>query len=143
MTKVPTHEVLRRVFDVVVSEARTNEALARKLVDALGEEAIPTERDKSAPVPRQKPEPVDFHAINVLRLHGEFALRGKLEQVRAADRLRAIANVSGLVLAGGASKPKASRAELIDGIIAAAKHYDAQRETACAVTAGSPPPPNS
>lgn len=142
MTKAPAHEVLRRVFDVVVSEARTNEALARKLVDALGE-ALAAERDRPMPVPRHKPEPVDFHAINVLRSHGESALRGKLEQVRAADRLRAIANVSGLVLAGGASKPKASRAELIDGIIAAAKHYDAQRETACAVTAGSPPPPNS
>ena len=136
------HEILRRVFDVVVSEARTNEALARRLVDVLSE-AVPSECDKPAPVPRQKPEPVEFHAINVLRLHGESALRGKLEQVRAADRLRAIANVSGLVLAGGASKPKASRAELIDGIITAAKHYDAQRETACAVTAGSPPPPNS
>lgn len=142
MTKAPAHEVLRRVFDVVVSEARTNEALARKLVEALSD-AVAVTLDKPAPVPRQKPEPADFHAINVLRSHGEAALRGKLEQVRAVDRLRAIANVSGLVLAGGASKPKASRSELIDGIISAAKHYDAQRETACAVTAGSPPPPNS
>lgn len=142
MTKVLTHEVLRRVFDVVVTEAKTNEALARKLVDALGE-ALAAERDKRAPPLRQKSEPIDFHAINVLRSHGESALRGKLEQIRAADRLRAIANVSGLVLAGGASKPKASRTELIDGIIAAAKHYDAQRETACAVTAGVPPPPSS
>jgi hypothetical protein len=142
MRKAPAHEVLRRVFDVVVSEAKTNEVLANKLLDVLGD-ALANRNDKPAPVPRQKPEPVAFHAINVLRSHGESALRGKLEQVRAADRLRAIANISGLVLAGGASKTKASCAELIDGIIAAAKHYDSQRETACAVTAGSPPPPTS
>ena len=140
MTKAPAHEVLRRVFDVVVNEARTNEALARKLVEALGE-AVTVACDKPAPAQRQKPEPADFHAINVLRSHGESALRGKLEQVRAADRLRAIASDSGLVLAGSASKPKASRAELIEGIISAAKHYDAQRGTATAATVASPAPP--
>ena len=85
----------------------------------------------------RRPNPADFHAINVLRSHGESALRGKLEQVRAVERLRAIANVSGLVLSGSASKLKASRADLIDGIIAAAKHYDAQRNAA---TAAAPDP---
>jgi hypothetical protein len=137
MTKAPAHEVLRRVFDVIVGEARTNEVLARKLVEALGD-AVAVEIGMPAPAPRQKPEPADFHAINVLRSHGEPALRGKLEQVRAVDRLRAIASDSGLVLAGSASKPKASRAELIDGIISAAKHYDAQRGSATAVTVANP-----
>jgi hypothetical protein len=131
MTKAPAHEVLRRLFDVIVSEARKNEPLARRLVEALGGAAA-VARDKPAAVPRKTSDPADFHAINVLRSHGESALRGKLEQVRAVERLRAIANVSGLVLSGGASKPKASRAELIDGIISAAKHYDAQRNTAAA-----------
>jgi hypothetical protein len=132
MTKAPAHEVLRRLFDVIVSEAKKNEPLARKLVEALGD-AVAVERAKPAAAPREKSGPADFHAINVLRSHGEPALRGKLEQVRAVERLRAIANVSGLVLSGSASKPKASRAELIDGIVSAAKHYDAQRTTAAAV----------
>lgn len=131
MTKAHAHEVLRRLFDVIVSEAKKNEPLARKLVEALGGAAA-VERDKPTVAPRETSGPADFHAINVLRSHGESALRGKLEQVRAVERLRAIANVSGLVLSGSASRPKASRADLIDGIIAAAKHYDAQRNAAAA-----------
>jgi hypothetical protein len=118
-----------------VSEAKKNEPLARKLVEALGD-GVAVERGKPTAAPRKTADPADFHAINVLRSHGESALRGKLEQVRAVERLRAIANVSGLVLSASASKPKASRADLIDGIIAAAKHYDAQRNTAAAAAPG-------
>jgi hypothetical protein len=135
MTSVPAHEVLRRLFDVIVSQAKKNDALARELVDALGAAAV--ERAKPAAA-RKTYDACDFHAINVLRSHGESALRGKLEQVRALERLRSIANASGLVLSGSASKAKASRADLIDGIISAAKHYDAQRRTAAAVTPEGP-----
>jgi hypothetical protein len=34
------------------------------------------------------------------------------------------------VLSGNGSKPNASRSELIDSIVEAAKHYDAQRHVA-------------
>jgi hypothetical protein len=73
-----------------------------------------------------------YHAINILRTHGEAALRGKLEQVKAVEDLKSVADASGLVLSGGAGKAKArlTRAELIAGIIEAAKHYDAQRSAA-------------
>ena len=137
MTQAPAHEVLRRLFDVIVSEARKNEPLARKLVEAIGN-VVSTEIAKPATPARKAPDHVDFHAINVLRSFGEPALRGKLEQVRAAERLRAIANASGLVLSGSASRPKASRAELIDGIISAARHYDAQRTMATALAVDAP-----
>jgi len=132
MTSVPAHEVLRRLFDVIVSQAKKNDALARELVDALGAAAV--ECAKPVANPRKVYDAGDFHAINVLRSHGESALRGKLEQVRASEQLRSIANASGLVLSGSASRPKASRADLIDGIISAAKHYDAQRSTAAEIT---------
>jgi hypothetical protein len=142
MTKAPAHEVLRRLFDVIASEAKRNDALARQVVEALGGAAA-DKLDKPAAAPRKTYESADFHAINVLRSHGESALRGRLEQIRASDRLRSIANASGLVLSGSASKAKASRAELIDGIISAAKHYDAQRSEAAVIDAAvqaSPPP---
>ena len=72
------------------------------------------------------------HAINILRLHGESALRGKLEQIKATADLKAVARASGLVLPAGMSKARPSRTELISEIIQAAKHYDAQRSAATA-----------
>jgi len=132
MTQAAAHEVLRRLFDVILSEAKKNDVLAREVVEALG--AVATgDSHKPRSGPRKASGPADFHAINVLRSHGESALRGMLEQVRVAERLRSIASASGLVLTGNASKPKASRAELIDGIVSAAKHYDAQRSAAASV----------
>jgi hypothetical protein len=138
MTQAAAHEVLRRLFDVILTEAKKNDVLAREVVEALGAVAA-AESHKPRPGPRKASSPAEFHAINVLRSHGESALRGMLEQVRVSDRLRSIASASGLVLTGSASKPKASRAELIDGIISAAKHYDAQRSTATSVSDIAPP----
>jgi hypothetical protein len=63
---------------------------------------------------------------------GESALRGKLEQVRTVDDLRAVALASGLVLAGKAGGARPSRSDLIVSIVEAAKHYDAQRNAATA-----------
>jgi hypothetical protein len=134
MTQAPAHEILRRIFDVILLEAKKNETLARKLLEAIGE-AVARELEAPAASRRRMPASAEFHAINVLRSLGEPALRGKLEQVRATEGLRAIASASGLVLSGSASKSKASRAELIDGIITAAKHYDAQRSAAVALVA--------
>jgi hypothetical protein len=129
MKQVPAHEVLRRVFNVIVSEAKKNPALAKELIDALadGSTSAPETRKSAARKPFDASE---FHAINILRMHGESALRGKLEQVKTVDDLRSIASFSGLVLSGGARKSHPSRTDLISGIIAAAKHYDAQRRVA-------------
>jgi hypothetical protein len=81
---------------------------------------------------RRSFDPARLHAINILRRHGEAVLRGKLEEVRALSHLRSIAKASGLVLAPDALKARASREEVIAAIIAAAKHYDAQRSAASA-----------
>jgi hypothetical protein len=130
MSQAPAHETLRRLFDVIVDEAQKDPTLAEKLAQAM------TASLGAGPEARRptKAQPFDasrVHAVNILRLHGEPALRGKLEQIKAADALRSVATASGLVLSGSAAKARASRAELIDGIIAAAKHYDAQRSAAC------------
>lgn len=131
MTDTPAREVLDRLFRVIVREAEKNEPFARSLIDALQAE-LAARAGKPRPAPRKAFDPSGLHAINILRLHGENVLRGKLEQVKATDDLRTVARSSGLVLAGPAAKSKASRAELIEGIVAAAKHYDAQRTVASA-----------
>jgi hypothetical protein len=125
------HETLRRLFDAVLREAQQNPALAEKLAQAIGEDVGS---------PRRSPkrtgsgtfDAAQVHAINILRLHGESALRGKLEQIKATADLKAVARASGLVLPASTSKAKPSRTELISEIIQAAKHYDAQRSAATA-----------
>jgi len=131
MSEGQIHEILRRVFDVIVREAQDNPALARRLAQAIapGPAAGP---GPPRPARRRPFDASQFHAINILRLHGESALRGKLEQVKAAEDLKSVARASGLVLSGRASKARASRTELIAGIVEAAKHYDAQRGAATA-----------
>jgi len=131
MTDVPAREMLRRLFDAILGEAERNEAFARKLLEALQGE-VAGKLEKPRPTPRKTFDPAALHAINILRMHGANVLRGKLEQVKGLDDLRAVARVSGLVLTGEAARPKASRAQLIEGIIAAAAHYDAQRSEASA-----------
>ena len=112
-------------------EAENNDAFARSLIDALQARISPPGPSKKPPA-RKPFDASQLHAINMLRTHGENVLRGKLEQVKAVEDLRAVARFSGLVLTGRAARPKATRGELIDGIIAAAKHYDAQRSAATA-----------
>ena len=125
MKQRPAHEILRQLFEVIVHEAKDNPALAQKLVRALTEPA-------AAPMPlaRNQFNASQFHAINILRLHGEAALRGKLEQVKAVEDLKSIARASGLLLSADACKARPLRADLISAIIAAAKHYNAQRSAA-------------
>jgi hypothetical protein len=125
MKQRPAHEILRQLFEVIVREAKDNPALAQKLVRALSEPAAAPK-----PLARNQFNASQFHAINILRLHGEAALRGKLEQVKAVEDLKSIARASGLLLSADACKSRPLRADLINAIIAAAKHYDAQRSTA-------------
>jgi hypothetical protein len=129
MKRLPAHEVLLRIFNVMVREAQKNPALAKELIEAIGEG--PASGPETIASETRKPfDASEFHAVNILRLHGESALRGKLEQVKAVEDLRSVATASGLVLTGSARKARPSRADLISGIIAAAKHYDAQRSAA-------------
>ena len=131
MTTARIRETLRRIFDVVVLEAEHNPALAQKLEQAMAEDFTAGPKARK-PAARKPFDATQFHAINILRLHGEAALRGKLEQVKAVNDLKSVARASGLVLSGNACKPRPSRAELIAGILEAAKHYDAQRSAATA-----------
>jgi hypothetical protein len=125
----PVHETLRRLFDVIAREAEQNPALAQKLFDIMSEQLGSSARSER-PLRRATFDAAQLHAVNVLRLHGEPALRGRLEQVKTVEDLRCVARASGLVLPAGADKARATRAELIAGIIDAAKHYDAQRAAA-------------
>jgi hypothetical protein len=131
MTKAPVHATLRRIFDVVAREAEHNPELAQKLAHAIAEDlaAMPA---SPKPAPRKPFDASQFHAVNILRLHGESALRGKLEQIKAVEDLKSVATASGLVLSGSAGRARPSRAELIAMIVEAAKHYDAQRSAAIA-----------
>jgi len=131
MSQLPAHEILGRIFGVIIRAAEKDPAFAQKLMQALSQgiaENSSTRGQKSRL--RRLFDPSGFHAINILRAHGEDALRGKLEQVRATADLRSIAMFSGLVLSGSASNSRATREVLIDGIVAAAKHYVAQRGVA-------------
>ena len=103
------HETLRRLFDVVVREAERNPRLASELSKVVaGTFDVGARSSKPG---RKVFDATQFHAVNILRLHGEPALRGKLEQVRTVEDLRAVALASGLVLAGkaGGARPSPHR----------------------------------
>jgi hypothetical protein len=129
VTTAPAHQALKRIFAVLLAEAESNPGLARRLAAAIGE---PRAAPASAPRRQASPAAPPVHAVNILRQHGEAALRGRLEQIKAVAELKAVAAASGLVLAGSALKARPGRGELIAAIVAAAKHYDAQRNAASA-----------
>jgi hypothetical protein len=131
MTEIPAHKILRRVFNVIVRAAEKDPAFAQEVMETLSAGIAESSYAKQKPTMRGLFDPSNFHAINILRAHGEHALRGKLEQVRAMADLRSVARFSGLILSGRACSSRASREDLINGIVAAAKHYAAQRVEAC------------
>jgi hypothetical protein len=133
MSDAPLHETLRRLFDVIVAEAGRNPAFAQRLAQVIGQDLSILADPAKQPASRRRAFVApDLHAVNVLRLHGEGALRGRLEQVKAVEDLRSVAKASGLVLSGNAARPRPSRTDLIQGIIDAAKHYDELRSAATA-----------
>src|SRR5262245_29211495 len=105
------HRTLRRIFEVVMEEAKANPELAQKLARAMGRG--PAGKPQAAKPARRSFDASQIHAINILRLHGESALRGKLEGVKAIADLQSVARASGLVLSGNALKARPSRADLI------------------------------
>jgi len=131
MSQLPAHEILGAIFGVFIRAAEKDPAFAQELMQALsGGIAENSTMGGQKSRLRRLFDPTGFHAINILRAHGEDALRGRLEQVRATADLRSVAMFSGLVLSGRASNSRATREDLIDGIVAAATHYVAQRGVA-------------
>jgi hypothetical protein len=130
MSEIPVDEMLRRIFKVFVRAAEQNPAFAREIVKALAADVAARSSSMHRMAAHRRFDPSGSHAINVMRSHGEQVLRGKLEQIRASADLRSVARFSRLILSGSASGARASRSDLINAIIAAAKHYDAQRDTA-------------
>ena len=131
MSQLPAHEILGAIFGVIIRAAEKDPAFAQELMQALsGGIAENSTMGGQKSRLRRLFDPTGFHAINILRAHGEDALRGRLEQVRATADLRSVAMFSGLVLSGRASNSRATREDLIDGIVAAATHYVAQRGVA-------------
>jgi hypothetical protein len=124
------HELLGRIFGVIIRAAEKDPMFAQELMQALSSGTAENSSTGQKSTLRRLFDPSGFHAVNILRAHGEEVLRGKLEQVRATADLRSVATFSGLVLAGRASNSRATREDLIDGIVAAAKHYVAQRGAA-------------
>jgi hypothetical protein len=112
-------------------EVERNPTLATKLTQAIAGRLEPGARSMKR-ARRKTFDASQFHAVNILRLHGESVLRGKLEQVRSLEDLRAVALASGLVLVSKAGGRRRSRSDMILSIIEAAKHYDAQRTAATA-----------
>jgi len=128
MTKLSANEILDRVFRAIIRTAERDPVFAQELAQALCGRSPGNLSDRRKSALQRLFDPSDFHAINILRVHGEDALRGKLEQIRATADLRSVVAFSGLILSGRATSSRATREDLINGIIAAAKHYIAQRD---------------
>lgn len=132
MSKLPPHEVLERIFSVIIEEAKTNSKFAKKLVGVLPKNTMAiAERPKVKPNKIESFNPKDYHAVNILRTYDEGVLRGMLQEL-TKDKLRKVAAFSGLVLTGSAAKKAASKADIIEGIVVAAEQYIKQRKVAAA-----------
>jgi hypothetical protein len=129
MSDVRLHATLDRIFATLLEEVGRNERLRDKLMRAIGDASPPA---SLRPARRRSFDPSQVHAVNILRQHGEAALHGRLDEIRSTADLRSVALASGLVLSGRALNARSSRGELIAAIVAAAKHYEAQRSAASA-----------
>ena len=126
--EMPAHQIVEALFHVIVEEAERNERFAKRLMSVYPEVIVArTSRPKkSAP----GFDVAEFHAVNILRNHGEAMLRGRLSSLRTKADLKHVAKRSGLKLTGKALKKSASLIDIIDGIVEAAQHYVAQRGAA-------------
>ena len=126
--EVPASEIVEALFGVIIEEAKRNEGFARRLMSVYPETIVArTTRAKKA---GQSFDAADYHAVNILRNHGEAMLRGRLSSLRTKSELKEIAKRSGLRLTGKAALKSAAMSDLIDGIVDAAQHYVEQRGAA-------------
>ena len=128
LKEVPAHEIVEALFGVIIDEAKRNEGFARRLMSVYPEAVVartarPQKSDASF-------DASQYHAVNILRNHGEAMLRGRLSSLRTKAELKEVAKRSGLKLTGKALRKSATMADLIDGIALAARHYVAQRGAA-------------
>ena len=66
-----THEDLFfGIFNVIVREAQKNPVLAKELIEAIAEGPTPRP-ETTALATRKRFDASEFHAVNILRLHGE------------------------------------------------------------------------
>lgn len=139
-----SHTFLEKVFQVVLEEAKSNPEFAQKI-----EAAVSTAVGRTAPQKtKQKSkasrtssaakktkttrfDATEYHAVVILRSYDEGVLRGRLNTL-TKEKLRKVASFSGLVLTGISAKKTATKEEIIEGIVAAAKQYIAQRGIAAA-----------
>ena len=128
LKEVPAHELIAALFDVVTEEAKRNRAFARRLLAVYPEQIVA--RIASDKERRSAFDPAAFHAVNILRNHGEAMLRGRLSSLNTKAQLRKVATRSGLRLTGRGARASATKAEIIDAIVEAARHYIAQRRAA-------------
>jgi hypothetical protein len=131
MNTLPAHEILARLFATVVEEAKKRPEFAASLLSAFPE-AIVARIEKEPGKKKSGFDPSSIHAVNVLRQHGEETLRGRLQQIGTIKDLKAVASHSGIELPSSATRKGAKKADMIEGIIVGAKHYDSQRKAAAA-----------
>ena len=128
MKPIAAHELVAALFDVIKDEAQRNEAFARRLLSVYPQAIVariekPEKRNAGF-------DAAEYHAVKILRAHGEAMLRGRLSSLRTKAELREVARRSGLKLSGPAAAKSASLALIISGIVDAAKTYQAQRGAA-------------
>ena len=121
---MPAHEILEKIFDTVIKEAKERPAFAQALLASLPQSAVA--RIEKAP---RKPSAPKFDATSipaarVMKEHGEATLRSKLGDVRKKADLKAVAEASAIVLEGPAAKKTATTAEIIDCIVAGANRQN-------------------
>ncbi len=131
MSEQPAHEILKRVFDVVVKEAKNNPIFADKMLQALPPEMVVKAKAKGRPKKEQLFDVSKYHAVNILRRYDVGVLEGRLYDL-TKDNLKTVAKYSGLRLTGPAGRKSATKAMIVKGIVDAAKHYIEQRKSAAA-----------
>jgi hypothetical protein len=112
-------EILRDIFDVVISEARANPAFARRMLAALPVGAIVELR--TAQVLKQTFDPGSVNPVKILRESGDVTLRGTLDRLTKSHLVN-VAKANHLLLSEAAKSRKATKDSIVDSIVEAANH---------------------
>ncbi|MFP3921500.1 MAG: hypothetical protein ACLFPA_11520 [Dichotomicrobium sp.] len=88
----PAHQILARIFEVVLEEARHRPEFAEKLLKALPSGAI-AQIEKPQKTRESKPgfDPNAFSLVAVMQTEGETGLRRRLNPLQRKQDLRALA----------------------------------------------------